>query len=234
MACPYHGLRSPVGASPQLLHLLGKLSHHLREPRPFRRRNPFQAKALLFDAKVREHQADGFSPLFSLQVAFLIVAISRVAAAHEDAIRPLREGLDDQIGVDHARAHHPDDPDARGILDSGDTRQVSARIRAPVAAQRDNQRLEGLAHDAAPRAAWIWALIWSSVNPLTRMPHFGQVAWQHPQPLQMDSLASTVFFTDPCHRYSNRVIALKGQVSTQYAHPSHFSSITCEMLAPSS
>src|SRR5208337_139313 len=208
-------LRGPVRAGPQLLHLLGKLPHHLREPRPFRCRNPFQAKALLFDAEVRQHQANSLRALFRLQVAFLIVTISRVAAAHEHAIRSLREGLDDQVGVDHSRAHHPDDPDARWILDSGDTRQVSARKRAPVAAQRDNQRLECLVHDAAPRAAWIWALIWSSVNPLMMIPHFGQVAWQHPQPLQIVALASTTFFTDPCHRYSNRVIALNGQVSTQ-------------------
>lgn len=65
------------------------------------------------------------------------------------------------------------------------------------------------------------------------MPFFGQVAWQQPQPLQAVSLVSTTFLTPPCHAYSSRVIALNGQVSTQYAHPSQFSSRTSEMAASS-
>ena len=57
---------------------------------------------------------------------------------------------------------------------------------------------------------------------------------QEPQPLHCMALTSTVFLTLPSFMYSRRVMALKGQVSTQKAQPSQFSSMGLEMMDSSS
>src|ERR1035441_6640630 len=149
----------PGRAGPELLHLLRELPYYLGKPGAFRGRNPFQAKALFFDAEIRKHQANRFCTFFGFEIAFLVVTVSGMAAAHEDAIRPLSERLNDQVGMHHARAHDAYDANTRRVLAAGHARQVRACIGAPVATQRDNQRFEGIVHYATPNAAWICASI---------------------------------------------------------------------------
>src|SRR5208282_6120835 len=87
-----HLLR-PVRTDPQLLHLLREFPHHLPKPRPFSRRNPFQTKAFFLDAEIRKHQLDGVGAFFGFVIALLIVTISGMAAADEDAVGPLGERI---------------------------------------------------------------------------------------------------------------------------------------------
>src|ERR1019366_1015663 len=94
---PAPPLLRPERADPQPLHLLREFPHHLSKPRPFRRRNPFQAKALFLDTEIREHQFDGFRAFFSFEIALLVVTISRMAAADEDAVRSLGERINDPV-----------------------------------------------------------------------------------------------------------------------------------------
>ena len=102
---------------------------------------------------------NGLCTFLRLQVALLVVAVSGMTAAHEDAIGALGERLDYEIGMYHARAHDADDTNARWVLAAGHARQIRACIGAPVATQGDNQRFKGVCHYATPNAAWICASI---------------------------------------------------------------------------
>src|ERR1019366_8338058 len=115
-----------VRTRPQFLDLLCETLNHLRKSRTFRCRYPLQTKPFLFHTKVGQHQANRLRPLFCFQIAFLIVAVAVMTAAHEDAIGALGERLDYQIRVDHARAHHANHADAGRILDARNTGQVGA------------------------------------------------------------------------------------------------------------
>jgi len=128
----------PVGTNSQLLHLLRELSHHLRESRPLGGGDPLQAKALLLDTEIRQHQLNGFRAFFGFVIALLVVTIAMMTAANEDAVRPLGERVNDQVGMHHARTHDPDDPNAGRILGAGNACQVGAGIGAPVTAQGDD------------------------------------------------------------------------------------------------
>src|SRR5271157_1121551 len=192
----------------KLLYLFCEVSHHLREPRTFGGRDPLQPEPLGLDTEVFEHESYCVGPLFRLQIAFLIVTVPWMTPTDQDAIGSLRQGIDHQIRMDHARTHHPDDPQARRILDSRHPCQISPGIGAPVAAETDDQRVKHFIHHPTPKAAFTWAEICSSLNPFTNIPCFGQVAIQHPQPLHTASFTSTVFLTASCLMYSRSVIPL--------------------------
>src|SRR4030042_5171799 len=99
--------------------------------------------------------------------------------------------------MNHSRAHHSDDSDIGRILQSGHTGEVRSRIGTPIAAKTHDQRFKSVAHQPAPKAAFTCAASCSRVKPLTKTPFFGQVAIQHPPPLQAVSSTRTVFFTAP-------------------------------------
>jgi hypothetical protein len=75
------------------------------------------------------------------------MTFSEVSPTDQDAIGPLGEGVDDEIGVDHAGAHDPDDEAVGRILDPRNPRQVSAGVGAPVAEKGDDQRFELVFHE---------------------------------------------------------------------------------------
>ena len=97
----------PVRADPELLHLFRELPHHLPKPRPFGRRNPFQAKAFFLDAEIGKHQLDRIRAFLSFVITLLIVAISRMTATDEDAVRPFGEGINDQVGMHQRGGRRP-------------------------------------------------------------------------------------------------------------------------------
>jgi hypothetical protein len=73
-----------------------------------------------------------------------------VSPTHQDAVGAFGEGVDHQVGVDHPRAHYPDDSAVGGILNPGDPGQVGPGVGAPVAAESDNQRFILVFHVKTP------------------------------------------------------------------------------------
>lgn len=57
-----------------------------------------------------------------------VMAFSQVSAHDHDAISPLPEGIDNELRMDHARAHDPDDPDVGWILHPGSAGKIGCRI----------------------------------------------------------------------------------------------------------
>jgi hypothetical protein len=80
------------------------------------------------------------------------MTFSQVSPTQEDTIRPLGEGVDDQVGVHHTGAHDPDDSAVGRILDSRYPGQISAGIGAPVAEKSDDPRLKWFTHSVDPFA----------------------------------------------------------------------------------
>ena len=74
------------------------------------------------------------------------MAVSDVSAKHGHLIESALQPLHDVHGVDTARAHGPDDPDARGVLKPGNTRQVRTRVGTPVTQERQDFRFERIIH----------------------------------------------------------------------------------------
>ena len=73
-----------------------------------------------------------------LVVAFDVVAVADVAAAHHDAVGPAGEGRHHQLRVDPPRAHHADDVHVGRVLQPRGPRVVGAGVRAPVAEEGDD------------------------------------------------------------------------------------------------
>jgi len=63
------------------------------------------------------------------------MAIADVAAAHQDDRRPFGKPMPDEILVNPPRAHGPNEPHVRRILEPGNPGVIRTRIRAPVACE---------------------------------------------------------------------------------------------------
>ena len=59
-----------------------------------------------------------------------------VSAADKDTVGALGKRIYHQVGMHHPGAHNPDDPYVGRVLDPRHAGQISARIGAPVAAER--------------------------------------------------------------------------------------------------
>jgi hypothetical protein len=75
------------------------------------------------------------------------MTFTEVSPTDEDAVGSLGEGVDDEIGVDHAGAHDPDDAAVGGVLDAGDPGQVGTGIGTPVAEKGYDQGFELIRHN---------------------------------------------------------------------------------------
>jgi len=75
------------------------------------------------------------------------MTFTQVSPTDEDTVGALGEGVDDEIGVDHAGAHDPDDAAVGRILDPRDPGQIGAGIGAPVAEKGDDQGFELIRHN---------------------------------------------------------------------------------------
>jgi hypothetical protein len=74
------------------------------------------------------------------------MAVAEVSPAHQHSVRSLCECIDDEIGVNHTGAHGSNDPCIGRILDPCNTGKIGSGIGTPVAAKRENQRLELVVH----------------------------------------------------------------------------------------
>jgi hypothetical protein len=65
------------------------------------------------------------------------MAISEVSAADQDTIGTFSQSVDNEVGMDHSRAHYPYDSQVRQVLDPRSAREIGSGIRTPVAAEAD-------------------------------------------------------------------------------------------------
>jgi hypothetical protein len=90
-------------------------------------------------------------------ITFQVMTFAQVSPTDQDAVGAFGEGVDHQVGVDHARAHHPDDAAVGGILNPGDPGQVRPGIGAPVAAKSHDQRFVLIFHAVRPFLSFLQA-----------------------------------------------------------------------------
>ena len=112
------------------------------------------------------------------------MAVARMAAAEDHAVRAALEGAQHEHGVHAAGAGHPDDLDVGGVAEAVVARQVSARIGAPVAAERYDQRLILVYLHIASTSA----IICRFRKPFRSIAPEGQATVHAPQPWQTASL----------------------------------------------
>jgi hypothetical protein len=120
--------------------LLRHIRHHVGKLLGLGGRNPFNPEPLRLQAEVFQHHLNSFRTIFGFFITFQVMTFAQVSPTYQDAVRPFGECIDHQIGVDHARAHYPDDPPVGGVLKPGYARQVCPGVGAPVAAEGDDQR----------------------------------------------------------------------------------------------
>ena len=101
--------------------------------RPFGGGNPFQAQAVLIDAKQSQYFPGFFNDLPASDITFQVMAISDMSTGHQHTVRPSLKRLKQEAVIHPAGAHQPDQTDIGRILHTGDPRQVSPGISAPVA-----------------------------------------------------------------------------------------------------
>jgi hypothetical protein len=70
------------------------------------------------------------------------MTFTEVSANDHDTVGTLAEGVHYMLGVNHSRAHYPDNPHVMRILHPGRTSQISSGIGAPVAAEGNDFRLK--------------------------------------------------------------------------------------------
>ncbi len=70
----------PWTHGPSCLQLVRHLVDHVLDPVALAGGDPFQAHALVLDAELRQHPLQELEPAQGLVVAFLVVAVARVAA----------------------------------------------------------------------------------------------------------------------------------------------------------
>ena len=100
-----------------------------------RRGTPYEPEAFPFDPHQGQDLFDRHRPCFCLLIAILVITLPWVAAHHQNAIRTPLKGFDNQVRMNHHRAHDANDSQTGGVLDACGARKVSRRIGAPVASK---------------------------------------------------------------------------------------------------
>jgi hypothetical protein len=63
------------------------------------------------------------------------MTFTEVSTEDHNPIGTLAESIQDVLGMNHPRTHHPYNPHIVRILHSGNTREISSGVGAPVAAE---------------------------------------------------------------------------------------------------
>jgi hypothetical protein len=140
------GLPAADGAGPDAADFFGKTGHDFGKPRRLGRGHPLDDEPLRIYPLGFEHHLGGFTSGEGFVITFQVMAFPEVSAHHDDPVRPALEGLEHEIGVHHARAHHAHGTHVRRILQPAHTRQVPAGVSAPVAEKPQNHRFKPFAH----------------------------------------------------------------------------------------
>ena len=110
------------------------------------------------------------------------MAVPGMAAGDNDAIRPPLKGAQDEHRIHTAGARYPDDLNVRRIRKPARACQIGARIAAPVAAERNDQRLEFFIIFLYLHIASTSAMICLVVKPFRSIAPEGHVTVHAPQP----------------------------------------------------
>src|SRR3990172_6629223 len=200
-------------------HLLRHVLHGPPELLRLRCGDPLEADPSVFEAHLPEKFPQEDEPPEGLVVPLAVVAVPRVAPAEENAVRALLERGEDELRIDPPGAHRPDQADVRRVPGPRDPRRVRGDVRAPVAHEGDDPRLElpGRHRDNTPASS---SMRCSSSNILWRTAPLGHAATQTPQPLHSTSLIRATIVS----RSSS--IASYGHSGMQIWQPEHsFSSM---------
>src|SRR5271165_223892 len=114
-----------------------------------------------------------------------------MAAGDQHAIGAHFQRFDDQVEIDSPGARQADDPHVWRILEPRGSRQIGAKIRAPVAHVGDDLRLEFL-RLAHARLSTIAYTCWS-VKPCRSALFDGHTETQVPQPMHSPGFTLAVF-----------------------------------------
>jgi hypothetical protein len=99
-----------------------------------------------------EHLGKQFVPSQGFIIAFLVVAVSRMAPGDKNSVGSFGECFQNKLRVDAAAAHDPDDAKIGSVSHAGCAGQVSAGVRAPVAQETDEPGLKSsITHQWPPK-----------------------------------------------------------------------------------
>ena len=126
------------------LDLFGDLGDHLLEFRPLSAGDPAHVEALRIDAHEFQQPLSQEEPPSGVVIASGVVTVAGMAASYQHAVDAALKGADDELGIDAAGAGHPQHTHIGRIDQAAETRQISARIGAPVAGEDQYLGLERL------------------------------------------------------------------------------------------
>jgi hypothetical protein len=92
---------------PQRPDFFGEFVHDLGVPGAFGRADEFHSNALRVDTELLQYLLQKRGPPHRLVITFLVMAVAGVSTADQDAVGPLLEGFEDELGVDAPGAHDP-------------------------------------------------------------------------------------------------------------------------------
>src|SRR5664280_959909 len=188
-------------------------------------RNPLQPHALLGDSQVFEEALEELKAAEHLVVALDVVAVAGVTAADEHAVGPLAEGIEDELGIDAARAHQADHPHARRVFQARHAGQIGGGVGAPVAEKSHDPWSPG----TGGGGCWFNHGVRTGASDLFRISGFNTRA----SDVQSASMPSISLNTSS---YSKRFCTIEpeGQEPTQVPQPLHKASLMTAFLVASS
>jgi len=113
-------------------------------------RHKIEPASLLLDAKLLQRPQQQAVALDGAIVPLLVVAIAGMTRQNQHAIGAQAEGLQNELRIDAAAAHDPDDSHVVRAGDLGGAGFVGAGVGAPVAQKADDLRFE----HAGARGRW--------------------------------------------------------------------------------
>ncbi len=117
----------------EFTNLFDKVCNHLRKSRAFGRGYPFELEPLGIDPGKLQELFHKSHSLHRHVITVQVMAVSDVSPAYEDAVRTLLKGLEDLMRAYRCRAQSANGPQVWRVLQSADSREICARVRAPVA-----------------------------------------------------------------------------------------------------
>ena len=168
-----------LGRGAELVDAVGKDRNHLLPALAFGCRNPGVFKAAFVNAQHGQKLLEHLKAAAGVKVACGVVAVARVAAGNQHAVRAVEQRLDDEQRVNAARTGHTDDAQVCGLGGAGHTGRIRTAIRTPVAEKTYNSKFFAVQHW---HKAFTSARIWLSVACESWMAPCGQVDVHRPQP----------------------------------------------------
>ena len=90
------------------LYLVGEGGNDFRKPGSLRGGNPFDGEPFGIDSEILENELRALSPGQCFVITIQVMTFAEVSAHDDDAVRSFAQGVNDQVGVNHAGAHDPD------------------------------------------------------------------------------------------------------------------------------